>query len=158
MSLKVKAFHAAIPAPKTADKFYVLIPGNAKSVIKVESTSLPYSQYGEEVIWFMGIPFYLPGGKEVPSEWSCVYVEDATCSGMMLLSAWQRRINTNRIAPIDIKVFVTDQWTGEVPINYVLLKYAWLKRIEPINLDWKSPDEPIKYKLTFRYSAIKRNF
>lgn len=42
-----------------------------------------------------------------------------------------------------------------VPTNSVILKAAWLQTIQPISLGSDKATTPLKYRLKFRYSAIK---
>lgn len=157
MSLKADLFSKAISAPKTQDKFYVQLPGSSKSLLRVSSTSLPYSNRAEGVIWFLGRPLYLPTVKQVEGEWSCVIEEDIALSSGALISALERRVGTFNSYKIDsLNIFVTDQVTGLIPQLAVTLKYVWLKRIDPVTLDWSKPDQRVQYKLTFKYSVLKR--
>jgi len=156
MSLKASAFAITYPMPKTQDKFYVHLPGSSKSLLRVSATSLPYSERSEGVIWLLGRPVYMPTGKLVKGEWSCVLEEDASMGSELLLSSLERRINSYRFKADDIIICLCDQMTGLIPQVIVCLKYAWLKSIEPIELDWSKPTERVKYKLTFKYSGIQR--
>ena len=157
MSLKAEAFSLTLSAPKTQDKFYVQLPGSTKSLFRVSSTSLPYSSRAEGVITFLGRKVFIPTIKEVEGEWSCVLEEDVALGTGAMISALERRVGTfNKYLSDSLNIFVTDQFTGLVPQLAVTLKYVWLKRVDPVQLDWSKPDQPIKYKLTFKYSALKR--
>lgn len=157
MSLKATAFALALSAPKTQDKFYVQLPGSSKSLFRVSSTSLPYSSRSEGAIYIFGRPLFIPTVKVADGEWTCVVEEDAALSSHALISALERRVGTNNSYKIDsLNIFVTDQFTGEIPQLAVTLKYVWLKKVDPVDLDWSKPNQKCTYKLTFRYSAIKR--
>lgn len=157
MSLKASAFALAFSCPKTIDKFYVQLPGSSKSLFRVSATSLPYSNRSEGAIWLFGRPVYIPTAKLVDGEWSCVVEEDAALSSSAMISALERRIGTGNSFRVDkINIFVTDQFTGVIPQLAVTLKYAWLKKVEPVSLDWSKPDQKYSYRLTFKYSSLKR--
>lgn len=156
MSLKSTAFSLTFPAPKTLDKFYIMVPGNSQSLLRVSAASLPFTSRGEGVIYYLGRPLFIPNSKEVDGDWTCIYEEDLALTGIMTISSVERRIQSYFFKPGDIQIFLTDQVTGVIPQQSVLLRYAWLKKVEPLQLDWSKPDQSARWRLTFRYSAINR--
>lgn len=156
MSLKASAFSIAMPMPKTVDKFYIALPGNAQSLFRVSAASLPYANYAEGAIWLFGRQVVIPSALQCDGEWSCVYEEDVALTGAMTISSLERRLGRESFINQRLNIFVTDQLTGMVPQLAVTLKYVWLKKVEPLQLDWSKPTERAKWGLTFRYSDIKR--
>ena len=155
MSYKVQAFDTAIYAPKTTHLFQVYIPSLPVSIIRVSSTTFPFLERGVQSISYRGYTLQLPINISQSGEWSCVYTEDVTMVGATAISFMQRMIDSKGFYPQDIIIYITDQYTGKLPIQYVQLKQAWLKTIDPIDLDQSDPTKPLSYKLTFVYSGLQ---
>lgn len=156
MSLKVDGFAATFSIPKTVDKFYIQLPGSSKSLFRVSATSLPLPSRSEGVIWFLGQPLYLPTSQQASGEWSCSIAEDAGLGTLAMISALERRCKAPLPNDDSVNIFITDQITGLIPQLAVTLRFAWLKSVTPLELDWSKPDQVARWNLTFKYSAIKR--
>lgn len=152
-------FSLAVPIPKTLEKFYILLPNNNHSMLYVSAASFPFQRHTEGKISFLGRSISLPTSKEVDGTWTCDYEENFALTGAMTISDLERQINETYIAKNSyIKVVLTDQFTGMIPQQMVRLNHAWLQSVEPLRLDWSKPTEVVKWRLTFKYSSLKRIF
>lgn len=158
MSLKVSAFTAALPVPKTVDKFYVILPGSTRSLFTVSAASLPFANRTEGAIWFLGRKLTVPLSEQVDGEWTCTLEEDAAMHGAALISLLERMILDKKCYFGDLIIGVTDQLTGEYPQLTCTLHNAWLKSAKAVSLDWSKPTDKLSYELTFVYSSITRSF
>lgn len=161
MSQKVATFLSSCPAPKTQDRFIVYIPGVSNSHLRVSSTTFPQQFRSAMTVSVSGQPIHIPGKSQVPGIWTCILDEsinnDASYQIQLLkrlvVSSATETIGYTLITPI---IFITDQETGQIPQYWGTLMGAWLESVDPMTLSWSTPQTPIQWKLTFRYSSILR--
>lgn len=155
MSLKASLFTLQTE-PQSVARFVVTVPGNLVSLapLRVSATSLPFPYIEAEPIWHLGRPFYLPKSYLYRGTWDCVYYEDTAMHGIQTVAAWLSYFKNTSFQNKKIKINLLDSNTGIIPVYSPTLNYVFLKEVEPIQLDWSKPEEPMKIKLTFQYSSI----
>lgn len=154
MSLKQNAYAVANPAPKLSSRFSIMLPKCPWSVLRVSSSSLPLPSYATSQLSWSGKDIMLPTKKITHGTFTCTYDEDTFLSGMLTISHLERALNTASLEDRDLLIFLTDDFTGEVPQNCTTLKGVFLTSVTPLQLSW-SESSPVKWTLTFTYNDIE---
>lgn len=155
MSLKLVGFQTINQYPKTQDKYIVKFSGLSLPNFKVCDCILPFEHQITNEINIYGIKYRFPVAVEYDQEWSCSLIEDHQLRGFKTIQNLADRIKPWCYHTTDIHIFLTDQLTGLMTKLNCTLKNAYLSKVEPITLDWKSPTEVIRYRLTFTYNIVK---
>ena len=155
MSLKLVSFQTTNQYPKTQEKFYVYFSGLTIPTLKVCDCILPFEHQVTNEINIYGVKYRFPVAVEYDQEWSCSLIEDHQLRGLKTINNLEARIKPWCYHATDIHIFLTDQGTGSIPKLNCTLKNAYLSKVEPVQLDWKSATEVVRYRLTFTYSTVK---
>lgn len=155
MSLKATLYDNTLVAPKSSAKFFVMLPGCPWSVLRVSNCSLPMVKHNTSDVSFLGRKVVVANDRDLGGTWTCTYDDDLAMSGMLTISKLDHMIGTSSIEKRKLLIFVTDEFTGEIPQNCIVLNDVFLKSCEDVKLDWSSTDV-VRHKLTFQYSSLKR--
>ena len=161
MSHKVSTFISSCPAPKTLNRFIVFIPGIFNSHVRVSSTTFPQQSRSVISLSVSGQPVHLPGKSQVPGTWSFVVDESSDNKMNYYVQLLKRLVvsfatETVGYVLLTPMIFITDQESGDNPQYWGTLMGAWVESVEPLNLNWASSDQPVKWNVTMRYSSILR--
>lgn len=165
MSLKGTSLTKLIPSPALTTSYAVYILDMPDALWTCHSTTLPFEQRGTVNVSVRGRNIPLPGLYDKPGTWSCdLYEADVPYTGVLLQLAKRRQVIDYEAEFVshlhkltDVMIFVTDTVTGLVPLYWYTLHNAWIKKVDPVNLNWQTPDKVV-YKVTFEYSHITRSY
>ena len=155
MSLKANIYHLSNPQPKSANKFFVMLPNCPWSLMRVSTASFPFASHGVSNITWFGRKLGIPSDYDVSGSWSCTYVEDRVMTGGITISRIDKFIRYSRFKNCDLQIYMTDDITGAVPLNCCTLHNVFLEKVESAQLNWSSHDI-IRWTLTFHYSSFSR--
>lgn len=154
MGLKSNLYGALNPYPKMDCHFYVALPGCPWSVMRVSAASLPAIKHNSTSISFLGRKLLLPSDTDRTGTWSCTYDEDLVGTGHLTLNRIDNFIKNTKMRRSEIYVFLTDEFTGEIPQNCYVLENAYIQSVDTVKLGWAST-KPIQYNITFCYSGFR---
>lgn len=156
MSLKGQSFHLSLIRPQVESGFVIYIPGVMSSLTRCYAASLPFEVRNEQVLNISGENVYLPTKSQVMSEWTCTLYE----SDLMDMVNALDKLKKSEV--VDVQGVISSYGLHDVyvmttncvgaPTYGKVLRYAWIKSVEPINLSADAPNKAVSYKVTFRYS------
>ena len=154
MGLKSNLYGALNPHPKMDYHFYVALPGCPWSVMRVSAAALPATKHNSTTLSFLGRKLILPKDTDRTGTWTCTYDEDLVGTGHLTVTRLDSFIKNTEMKRSDLLIFITDEFTGEIPQNCFILENAFLQSIDTVRLGWSS-NKPIQYSLTFGYSGFR---
>lgn len=160
MSRKLKAFRLATLMPQVSCNYQIMIPSISRSLIAIESATLPFKKTQSASIYVRGIEYKVPVKQTAQSQWSCTMPENMFMSTLyQSLNEWYRSMGgdaemfyTFQLGRIYI--YITDALTGNAPVAQCVLDDCYLTEIRDINLSAGGANEIIKVQLTFQYNDI----
>jgi len=157
MSRKATAFKVVQPMPKTLAQYWVFVPYIIHSPLIVESATYPNEELGEVAVWLGGQQVFFPTKYKVGGSWECFITENALALNQISVDALKvlQSGRGNSVALFDIMVALTLADTmSPITSSMRVLKGCFLQSIAPIVLNASSPGDPLKWKLSFKYSYI----
>lgn len=165
MSLKGSVLSKLIQSPALNINYIVAIPDMLNTLWLCHNTTLPFEQRSTVEVNARGRTVPLPGLYSKSGTWTCdLYENDIPYTATALQLAKRHQVidyEAQFVSHIhhltSVLIFVTDQSTGLIPLYWYTLHDAWIKKVDPINLNWQNPDK-IAFKVTFEYSRVTRSY
>ena len=163
MSRKLTAFRVANITPQTTCNYAVLIPSVWRSLLAVESASMPFRKTTAASIYIRGIEYKIPVKQTGQGTWTCTMVENLFMGSLyQSLNQYYRNAggdisdysSFSTFSLNNIYIFITDALTGTAPVAACVLKDCYLTDVSEISLNASGATDVMKVKLAFQYNDI----
>jgi hypothetical protein len=159
--MQIQDLARVIVNPAKAFMFRVTIPSLPIKSIQVQSAQFPGVSVSDMELWHMGQKMLLPGAKEYDHTWQCTIAESEDGAVFNPIYAWHQLLAHSETGVQEssddyLRDVIISPLTGaHTPWLECVLKMAYPKTIDPVELDASANTEVYKWVLTFNYSWWK---
>jgi len=155
--LHIQEFTSIVGNPAKIFQWEILIPALPISSIKAQSAQFPGVGSTDIDLYHMGQIAKFPGTVEYEHTWQCVIVESESGDVFNAMYEWKQLIHDQKTgfqdSPASFKkdVIIMGISSASIPWIKIVLKQAYPKSIDTLELDKASNTEAWKWTLLFNY-------
>jgi hypothetical protein len=155
--LHISDFTAIVGNPAKQFMWEVLIPALPVSSIKALSTQFPGVGSTDIDLYHLGQLAKFPGTVEYEHTWTCSIVESESGDVFNAMYEWKQLIHDQKtgvqqdVAAFKRDITLTMITSVESPWAKIVLKQAYPKSIDTVELDKSANTEAFKWNLVFNY-------
>lgn len=163
MSRRLTGFRAATIMPQTTCNYHIVIPSIVRSLIAVESATLPFKKTISSSVYIRGLNYQIPVKQTAQGVWNCTMPENLFMATLyQSLAKWNNDVRgnvggTNEVLTFQlgkIYIFITDALTGSAPVVLTILDDCYLIEIKDLPLNASGATDVMKVSLSFQYNNI----